>query len=107
MAAGFTVARADLPRFIAFLSEHVRTQMASGPVDAVQWIDGAIDIAAATPDLIDTLARMEPFGAANEEPRFVIPSVRLGRVETVGAGHVRAHAYGRAGGRLKTRNNFV
>lgn len=101
MAAGFTVQRSELSRFCAFLSEHVRAQMAGGPVACEQLVDGAIDISAATPALVETLARMEPFGAGNEEPRFVVPSVRLGRVETVGAGHVRAHAYGRAGGRLK------
>lgn len=101
MAAGFTVARAELSRFCAFLSDHVRAQMAGGPAVSEQFVDGAIDIGAATPALVETLARMEPFGAGNEEPRFVVPSVRLGRVDTVGAGHVRAHAYGRAGGRLK------
>lgn len=101
MAAGFTVARADLSRFCAFLADHVRAQMAGGPAVSEQLVDGAIDIGAATPTLVETLARMEPFGAGNEEPRFVVPSVRLGRVERVGAGHVRAYAYGRAGGRLK------
>lgn len=101
MAAGFTVARDDLSRFCAFLADHVRAQMAGGAAVSEQLVDGAIDISAATPALVETLARMEPFGAGNEEPRFVVPSVRLGRVDTVGAGHVRAYAYGRAGGRLK------
>ena len=101
MAAGFTVKRADLSRFCAFLSDHVRAQAMGVPAVASAWVDGAIDIGAATPELIGILARMEPFGAGNEEPRFVVPTVRLGRIETVGAGHVRGHAYGRTGGRLK------
>jgi len=44
---------------------------------------------------------MEPFGAGNDEPRFAVPSVRLGRADVVGGGHVRAYAYGKNGGRLK------
>jgi single-stranded-DNA-specific exonuclease len=101
MAAGFTVARKDLSRFCAFLSDHVRAQQAGMAVVTPVLVDGAIDIGGATPGLVSVLSRMEPFGAGNDEPRFAVPGVRLGRAETVGAGHVRAHAYGKAGGRLK------
>ncbi len=100
MAAGFTLARRDLSRFCAFLSDHVRSQSDAAESPPVP-VDGAIDIRGANPELVSVLSRMEPFGAGNEEPRFVVPSVRLGRAEVVGAGHVRAFAYGRNGGRLK------
>ena len=100
MAAGFTVARKDLLRLCAFLSDHIHAQEGSGVVAPV-LVDGAIDLRGATPELVAVLARMEPFGAGNEEPRFAVPCVRLGRAEMVGGGHVRAHAYGKSGGRLK------
>jgi single-stranded-DNA-specific exonuclease len=100
MAAGFTLERRDLSRFCAFLSDHVRSQAGAAETMPLP-VDGAIDVRGATSDLVSVLSRMEPFGTGNEEPRFAVPSVRLGRASVVGAGHVRAYAYGKNGGRLK------
>ena len=46
-------------------------------------------IAAAQGELIDHIARLAPFGAANPEPRFVFPGVRVLHAELVGTGHLR------------------
>ncbi|WP_337996255.1 single-stranded-DNA-specific exonuclease RecJ [Oleispirillum naphthae] len=101
MAAGFTIMRSELSRFCTFLADHVRAQRAGGEAVTVVPVDGAIDVRGAVPELVSVLARMEPFGAGNDEPRFAVPAVRLGRAEIVGSSHVRAHAYGKNGGRLK------
>ncbi len=46
-------------------------------------------IAASQAELIGQLDRLAPFGAANAEPRFVFPGVRVIHAEPVGSGHLR------------------
>ncbi len=40
-------------------------------------LDGALSLAAARSELIDQLDKLAPFGAANPEPRFVFPGLRV------------------------------
>lgn len=100
MAAGFSLDAARLPEFRAFLAERLRLQATEGVVPTLE-VDGAVDLTACTPDLLDLLARVGPFGAGNEEPRFVVPSVRIVKADVVGQGHVRCILSGAGGGRLK------
>ena len=44
---------------------------------------------AARPELIAHIDALAPFGAANPEPRFAFPAVRVAYSETVGSGHLR------------------
>ena len=101
MAAGFTLTRDRLSDFCTFLSDQVRAQIHGTTPAADLILDAALDVVGANAALVASLTRMQPFGPGNEEPRFAVPSVRLGRVDVVGAGHVRGHAYGSGGGRLK------
>ncbi len=101
MAAGFTVERENLSKLCSFLSDHVKQQAGQEKPLVPVTVDGAIDIHAAGPDLVESLSRMEPFGAGNDEPRFAVPSVRIGRADVVGNNHIRAFAFGSNGGRLK------
>lgn len=101
MAAGFSLASNRLPEFEAFMAERLRAQLAGGGMAPSLDVDGAVDLSACTPQLLDLLARIGPFGAGNEEPRFVLPSVRVARADVVGQGHVRCFLTGAGGGRLK------
>lgn len=100
MAAGFSLEAARLEEFRAFLAERLRLQATEGVVPTLE-VDGVLDLAGCTPELLEILARVGPFGAGNEEPRFVLPSVRVARADVVGQGHVRCFLTGAAGGRLK------
>lgn len=101
MAAGFSLPVEKLPDFRAFLSERLAEQMAAGGIVPTLELDGAVDVKGATTDLLDLLARCGPYGAGNEEPRFVIPFVRVAKADIVGQGHVRCFLTGNTGGRLK------
>jgi len=101
MAAGFSLDSARLPEFRAFMAERLRAQADGGGVVPTLEIDGAVDIRACTPELLEILARVGPFGAGNDEPRFVVPSVRVTKADVVGQGHVRCFLTGAGGGRLK------
>lgn len=101
MAAGFTLRPERLEAFQAFLEERLRAQLAGESLTPTLEVDGVVHLHAATPDLLETLSKVEPFGAGNEEPRFVVPDVRVARSDVVGQGHVRCFLTTPTGGRLK------
>ena len=64
-------------------------------------IDGAVRAAAATGEMVATIARAGPFGAGNPEPVMALPAHTLAYAEEVGQAHIRARL--RAGdGRCST-----
>ncbi|AMW35371.1 single-stranded-DNA-specific exonuclease RecJ [Haematospirillum jordaniae] len=101
MAAGFSLKAERLDQFRQFLADRLASQLKEGSLSSVLEVDGAVDIRAATPDLLQTVEKAGPFGAGNEPPKFVVPSARIVRADVVGQGHVRMTLTGACGGRLK------
>ena len=101
MAAGFTVAKAQLPAFLDFLEERVAARVAEVGIVPSLHLDGALTSGGANLELIDALERLAPYGSGNAEPRFVIPSARVNFADVVGADHVRCSLESPEGGRLK------
>jgi len=89
MAAGLTVATEKLDALRAFLVERLGDGLDREQLVPELHIDGALSIAAAQCELVDHIARLAPFGAANSEPRFVFSGVRVVHSEPVGTGHLR------------------
>jgi len=89
MAAGFTVAAEKLAALESFLIERLGDGIGNEPLVPELRVDGMLSIAAAQGELIDHIARLAPFGAANPEPRFVFPGVRVLYAEAVGTSHLR------------------
>jgi len=100
MAAGFTVSRDKFEAFKKFLGERLSDQL-TGELVPLMELDGALDAGGATVQLVESLARLGPFGAGNAEPRFAITGARLVKADVVGQGHVRCILTGAGGGRLK------
>jgi len=100
MAAGFTVAKSKLAEFRAFVAARLEAQQEGDLVPLLE-LDGALDCGGATVALIETLARLGPFGSGNAEPRFAIVAARIVKADVVGAGHVRCVLAGSGGQRLK------
>jgi len=89
MAAGFTVAAERIEALREFLAERLGDGI--DPVRPVPElaIDGALSAAGATGGLIGHVEALAPYGAANPEPRFAFPGLRVAHVEPVGHGHLR------------------
>ncbi len=101
MAAGFTVPADRIPALRRFLTERVAALGGDRPAGPELNLDGALQPAAATPQLVRTLDQLGPFGAGNPQPRFALANVRLVKADVVGDGHLRCVVTGEGGGRLK------
>jgi single-stranded-DNA-specific exonuclease len=101
MAAGLTVEAGKLDDLRAFLAERIGRAIADGAIVPTLNLDGALAVGGATPELVETLDRLAPFGAGNPEPRFAIRAARVAKADVVGADHVRVMLAGEGGGRLK------
>jgi single-stranded-DNA-specific exonuclease len=89
MAAGLTVARDMVNPLRQFMQERTAHYLAASPIVPSVTLDGLVSGAAATPDFIDQLERLKPFGTGNPEPRFVLPACKIVRADVVGQNHVR------------------
>jgi single-stranded-DNA-specific exonuclease len=101
MAAGFTAEAGKLPALEAFLAERVRDMLGSSPIVPLLGLDGALDCRGATPELVEALSMLGPFGSGNSEPRFALTPARVVAADVVGGVHVRATLAGPEGGRVK------
>jgi single-stranded-DNA-specific exonuclease len=101
MAAGFTAEAERLDALEGFLHARAAAVIGNGGVVPRLSLDGALDAGAASPALVEQIARLGPFGSANPEPRFAVPAARIVRADVVGEAHVRCVLGGATGGRLK------
>lgn len=109
MAAGFTAAADRLDELRAFLAERLGDGIDRDGLVPLLSIDGVLSAAGATSGLVAHLDVLAPFGAANSEPRFAFPAIRLAHVEPVGTGHLRCTLVDAAGTaeRAATRLNAI
>src|SRR5947207_2899329 len=89
MAAGFTVAEDKLDQLREFLVERLGDGFASERLVPELAIHGALAVAATQSGVLEHVAALAPFGAANPEPRFAFSGVQVAFVEPVGTGHLR------------------
>jgi single-stranded-DNA-specific exonuclease len=104
MAAGATVAPDKIEAFKAAFVEAVQSQT-NTQEDVWQpslRIDASLAISAATPELVEQVNALAPFGPKNPEPRFVLPGVRVAYCKPVGAqqNHLKLTLEGRGGEKL-------
>jgi single-stranded-DNA-specific exonuclease len=89
MAAGVTLRKSALAEFRAYLEDALGAAVAAARRVDVLLIDGALTAAAATSEMVATLARAGPFGAGNPEPVMALPAHTVAYAEEVGQAHVR------------------
>jgi single-stranded-DNA-specific exonuclease len=94
MAAGLTVAEADIPAFAAFLDDRLAAAVDRAREDRALLLDAVLAPGGITPDLVRSLEAGGPYGAGWPSPRVAAGPVRLVKVDIVGNGHVRAIATG-------------
>lgn len=101
MAAGLTVAADKVEALHAFLEARIGGEIAEKRLVPTLSVDGALSLMAATRDFVDTLEKLQPYGAGNAEPTFVVRDASVVYAEEVGNGHVRCILADAGGSRLK------
>jgi len=102
MAAGLSVDANRLQDLKDFLKSRLADVMAGRPAVPGLSMDGALKVAGANMDLVETLAKVGPFGSGNAEPRFVITNARIAFADPVGhdQNHLRLSLTDETGKRL-------
>ncbi|MGN0929026.1 MAG: single-stranded-DNA-specific exonuclease RecJ [Alphaproteobacteria bacterium] len=91
MAAGFTLRVEKIDEFKKFLHDYIESSTKSQKIIPVLKIDSVIDITGINADLVKRLQILEPFGTANEEPRFAILNAKLTGSDAIGGGNIRCY----------------
>ena len=78
----------------------------SGKVDAALTslslkLDGVLSLGAVSPDLVERLDQVGPYGQGNAGPRFAFSDVYLSYVDIVGKDHVKCTLKGQDGSTVK------
>ena len=103
MAVGFSLLADRLAEFHAFLDERLAAAR-DLPRAADLAVEASVAVPAATVDLAEQLARLQPFGPGNEEPTLVLARAQVVKGERIGrdGNTIRAWVQGEGGGpRLK------
>jgi single-stranded-DNA-specific exonuclease len=101
MAAGLTVKVDRIGDLRGFLEARLRARLEAIQYRPALGLDGALQPAAASAELIRQLERCGPFGSGFAQPRFALPAARVVRADVVGQGHLRCVLSGPDGSRLK------
>jgi single-stranded-DNA-specific exonuclease len=100
MAAGLTVAHANLAKLTTFFRTELASCARAVRAAATLLVDGALTPRSVTDELIGLLDKAGPFGQANPQPRFVFPAHRVRFAKVVGEAHVRCTLEAGDGARL-------
>ena len=91
MAAGFTLKQERIEDFKHFLHDYIDKSTKSQKIIPVLNIDSVVDITGINDELIKKLSILEPFGTANEEPRFAVLNAKLTGSDALTGGHIRCY----------------
>lgn len=102
MAGGVTLLRDRFAPAVAHIEQSLqKRRMSSGAAPRTLLLDGALSVAAVTPDLIGELERIGPYGSGHPEPRFAFASLRPLAAQVVGGEHVRCTLQDGRGDRIE------
>jgi len=88
-AAGVLLSEENIPAFIIRLEDTLAIQKEKLPEIAPVIIDCEIQLADITPQLLENLEQLQPFGPKNDEPLFMARDISVVTNEIVGNRHLR------------------
>ena len=84
LAAGLTITRDRLDEFKTKINEYARKNLSKEAIETPLDCECELECEEITPEMIDELARLEPYGVTNPVPRFMTASVTVCDVMSVG-----------------------
>ncbi|MBR6745571.1 MAG: single-stranded-DNA-specific exonuclease RecJ [Clostridia bacterium] len=92
LAAGLSVERGNLDAFRKALNEYAHPYLSSPDCIVKTSAEAEIDERDVTMDTIEDIAKLEPYGAKNPEPVFVLKNVRIDEIAPLSMGkHTRLY----------------
>jgi single-stranded-DNA-specific exonuclease len=88
-AVGFSLRSCNVSRLRSQLDTYARTQLSLADFEPTLNVDAELPLDAITPDLFETIRKLEPFGAGNPGPAFCATARLSAPVKAVGKKHVR------------------
>ncbi len=87
LAAGFSIRPEQIEAFIRAFEDRVRQK--TSPLDYIKKIpiDLELDFNEITPELVDEIERLKPFGTGNPEPLFIAREIQIAAAKIVGKYH--------------------
>ncbi|WP_085340064.1 single-stranded-DNA-specific exonuclease RecJ [Aquidulcibacter paucihalophilus] len=101
MAAGLTMNFSELKSVHQDLARRLRTESDATATSRDLAIDALVGLGAATPDLLQAMIEVGPYGAGWPDPVFAFADVRPYAAAPVGTGHVRLMLEDPSGQRIK------
>jgi single-stranded-DNA-specific exonuclease len=89
MAAGFSLTKDQLPLLTRFLFEEL--SRLENEIDLMPSLscDGYLDLSSLTPDLIEEIDRLAPFGMGNPAPKFIFSEVMVDSYQLIKDQHLK------------------
>ncbi|MFL9839862.1 single-stranded-DNA-specific exonuclease RecJ [Sphingomonas sp. ST-64] len=101
MAAGVTVAEAQIPELVTFLNTKLAEAVKRASGERALLLDAVLAPGGVNPDLVDAMEAGGPYGMGWPAPRVAAGPVRMIKCDVVGNGHVRAIVAGDDGRSIK------
>ena len=89
MAGGLTVGAELIPELTVFLEAYMKDEVAEARKKLSFKIDAQITPTAATPELIEIIDQVGPYGTDHPQPMFVLANMDITYAERLSGGHVR------------------
>lgn len=90
LAAGFSIKTEQIPELIEFLKNKIKYCK----LDNELYADCSVNESCLSIDFIDKFSMLEPFGAGNRSPRFVLENLCIMDAKIVGAKHIASALHG-------------
>ena len=101
MAAGLSMRGEKIDELNDFLCERLSGKVADAMTSLSMKLDGVLNLAGVSTDLVQTLDKIGPYGQGNAQPRFAFADVQLAYVDVVGKDHVKCSLRGADGTTVK------
>jgi len=88
-AVGFSLRSCNVAELRSQLDRYARTQLSLADFEPTLNVDAELPLDAITPDLFETIRKLEPFGAGNPAPAFCAIARLSAPVKAIGEKHVR------------------
>jgi single-stranded-DNA-specific exonuclease len=88
MAAGLTIEEAKIPQLHEFLNQRAMQFMSEDNVPTFE-LDGVLNLNALTPELVNKIDSLSPFGSGNPTPKFALTNLRILKLDIFGGEHIR------------------